>query len=227
MSRERIPADVRKLAKELAQARADAPRLGVRTVHEVWSKRVSLPARPAGASRPVLQRHAGRRREDAVAVSERRTGRAGPPASRGGPGVPETVGTVLAGLRAVGRCPTRRLRGRLARGGQKKGFKMAFEVETVTEIEALLGTGDDDDWDFEAIEMAARRMAMRVAARAVEQRLNDDTSDHAGPTFAQRVRSVGALRRPAWQELRERAGVSEAGARLLLLRAVRRGLLSA
>ena len=60
---------------------------------------------------------------------------------------------------------------------------MAFEVETVTEIEALLGTGDDDDWDFEAIEMAARRMAMRVAARAVEQRLNDDTSDHAGPTL--------------------------------------------
>ena len=59
---------------------------------------------------------------------------------------------------------------------------MAFEVETVTEIEALLGTGDDD-WDFEAIEMAARRMAMRVAARAVEQRLNDDTSDHAGPTL--------------------------------------------
>ena len=60
---------------------------------------------------------------------------------------------------------------------------MAFEVETVTEIEALLGTGIDDDWDFEAIEMAARRMAMRVAARAVEQRLNDDTSDHAGPTL--------------------------------------------
>ncbi len=46
-----------------------------------------------------------------------------------------------------------------------------------------LGTGVDDDWDFEAIEMAARRMAMRVAARAVEQRLNDDTSDHAGPTL--------------------------------------------
>ena len=39
MSRERIPADVRKLAKELAQGEADAPRLGVRTVHEVWSKR--------------------------------------------------------------------------------------------------------------------------------------------------------------------------------------------
>ena len=38
-----------------------------------------------------------------------------------------------------------------------------------------------DEWDFEAIETAARRMAMRVAARVVEQRLNADTSDHAGP----------------------------------------------
>ena len=80
----------------------------------------------------------------------------------------------------MGRRPTRRLQGRLARGGQKKGFKAALEVETVTEIEALLGTGVVD-WDFEAIEMAARRMAMRMAARVVEQRLNADTSDHAGP----------------------------------------------
>jgi hypothetical protein len=39
-----------------------------------------------------------------------------------------------------------------------------------------------DDWDFEAIETAARRRAMRVAARAVEQRFNADTSDHVGPT---------------------------------------------
>jgi Uncharacterised protein family (UPF0236) len=35
---------------------------------------------------------------------------------------------------------------------------------------------------LEAIEMAARREALRVAARAVEQRLNADTSDHSGPT---------------------------------------------
>ncbi len=81
----------------------------------------------------------------------------------------------------MGRRPTRRLRGRLARGGPKKGFKTAFEVETVTEIEALLGTGVVEEWDFEAIETAARRMAMHVAARVVEQRLNADTSDHAGP----------------------------------------------
>lgn len=39
-----------------------------------------------------------------------------------------------------------------------------------------------EDWDFEAIETAARRKAMRVAARAVEQRFNADISDHMGPT---------------------------------------------
>ena len=35
--------------------------------------------------------------------------------------------------------------------------------------------------DFEAVEMAARRQALRLAARALEQRLNGDTSDHTGP----------------------------------------------
>jgi len=81
----------------------------------------------------------------------------------------------------VVRRPTGNARGGLARGRQKGGFKTAFEVEIVTEIEALVGTGAVDEWDFEAIETAVRRKAMRVAARAVEQRLNADTSDHAGP----------------------------------------------
>lgn len=31
------------------------------------------------------------------------------------------------------------------------------------------------------MEMAARQQALRLAARALEQRLNADTSDHAGP----------------------------------------------
>jgi hypothetical protein len=82
----------------------------------------------------------------------------------------------------VGRRPTGRARGGLARG-QKGGFKVAFEAEIVAEIEALVGDGAADDWDFEAIETAARRQAMRVAARAVERRLNADTSDHVGPTL--------------------------------------------
>jgi hypothetical protein len=35
--------------------------------------------------------------------------------------------------------------------------------------------------DLEAVAMAARRQVLRWAARALEQRLNADTSDHAGP----------------------------------------------
>jgi len=88
-------------------------------------------------------------------------------------------------LRAVGRCPTGRARGGLlAGGGQKGGFKAAFEAEIVAEIEALVGTGAVESWDLEAIEAAARRKAMGVAARAVAGRINADTSDHAGPTMS-------------------------------------------
>ena len=38
--------------------------------------------------------------------------------------------------------------------------------------------------DFEALEIAARRQALRLAARALEQRLNADTTDHAGPQLS-------------------------------------------
>jgi hypothetical protein len=37
--------------------------------------------------------------------------------------------------------------------------------------------------DFEAIETAARRQALQVAARSVERRFNADTSDYQGPTL--------------------------------------------
>jgi len=39
-----------------------------------------------------------------------------------------------------------------------------------------------DTLDFEAVEVAVRRHALRLAARVVAQRLNADTSDHAGAT---------------------------------------------
>ena len=84
----------------------------------------------------------------------------------------------------MGRRPTGRAGGDLARGREKGGFKAAFAAEIVAEIEALVGTGAVDDWDFEAIETAARRRVLRVAVHAVEQRLNADTSDHAGPTLS-------------------------------------------
>ncbi len=83
----------------------------------------------------------------------------------------------------MGRRPIGLVRDGLAGGGQKGGFKSAFEAEIVAEVEALVGDGAADNWDFEAIETAARRQAMSVAARAVERRLNADTSDHAGPAL--------------------------------------------
>ena len=49
------------------------------------------------------------------------------------------------------------------------------------EIEALLGRPAVAALDLEALEMAVRQQALQLAARAVEQRLNADTSDHAGP----------------------------------------------
>jgi hypothetical protein len=67
-------------------------------------------------------------------------------------------------------------------GGQKGGLKEALEAEVSAEIEALVGPGAVDDWDFEAIETATRRRAMRVAARAVEQRFNAERSDYVGLT---------------------------------------------
>jgi len=66
-------------------------------------------------------------------------------------------------------------------GGQKGGLQDTFEAEVVAEIEALVGPGAADGLDFEAIETAARRQALQVAARAVERRLNADTSDYPGP----------------------------------------------
>jgi hypothetical protein len=44
--------------------------------------------------------------------------------------------------------------------------------------------------DFEAVEMGARRQALRLAARALEQRLNADLSDHAEPQLPCRCGGV-------------------------------------
>ena len=55
------------------------------------------------------------------------------------------------------RRPVGSARGGLAKGGEEGGFKAAFEAEIVAEIKTLVGAGAVDDWDFEAIETAARR----------------------------------------------------------------------
>lgn len=48
----------------------------------------------------------------------------------------------------------------------------------------MLVGGSVDQLDMEAIEIAVRRKALRVAARAVEERINADTADHAGSSLS-------------------------------------------
>jgi len=55
--------------------------------------------------------------------------------------------------------------------------------DVAVDLDALLGCGASDGMDFEAIETAARRQVLALAARAIEQRLNADTSDHSGPSL--------------------------------------------
>ncbi len=75
--------------------------------------------------------------------------------------------------------------GRWCIGGvEKRGFKEAFDGEVVAEIETFVGPCAVDDLDFEAIEIAARRRALAIAARAVERRFNADRSDYRGPVLA-------------------------------------------
>jgi hypothetical protein len=80
----------------------------------------------------------------------------------------------------MGRCPTGTVPGNFPRG-RKRGLQTDLQNEIVREIETLLECPSIADLDFEALEMAARRQSLRLAARALEQRLNTDTSDHVGP----------------------------------------------
>jgi hypothetical protein len=67
-----------------------------------------------------------------------------------------------------------------AEEAEKGGLSADLESETTQEIETLLRPQAVAELNFEAVEMAARRQALRLAARALEQRLNADTSDYVG-----------------------------------------------
>ena len=64
---------------------------------------------------------------------------------------------------------------------KKNAFATAFIAEIEAEVEALLGRGTSEALDLEAWETAARRCALQVAARVLEEKLNADTSDYRGP----------------------------------------------
>ena len=64
--------------------------------------------------------------------------------------------------------------------GKKGAFESAVAAEIATEVERLIGAGTLAGIDFEAVEVAARGMALRVAGEALERRLNADLSDERG-----------------------------------------------
>jgi hypothetical protein len=97
------------------------------------------------------------------------------------------------------------------------GLQADLQDEIAQEIETPLGREVVADLDFEALEMAARRQALQLAACALEQQLNADTSDHTGPELpapAENWPSITAATRRRlrayWGRCVSRFGKSEA-----------------
>jgi hypothetical protein len=82
---------------------------------------------------------------------------------------------------------------------KKTALAKQFQTEIGAELEALMGAEALEHFDFEAIEIAARREALKVAAYAVAQRINADHADHLGPSLpcacGQRARYAGRRRK--------------------------------
>ena len=93
----------------------------------------------------------------------------------GGKGIPRRE-------RAVVRCGRASYDGPRRCGGRKRGLSATLSADVTAEIAALIGPVVGPTVDFEAVEIAARRAALRWVARAVEGCLNADVTDHAGPT---------------------------------------------
>jgi len=64
------------------------------------------------------------------------------------------------------RCATNTAKRRLAGGDEKRNCKEIIAAEIRSEIDALV-SAPVGRWDFDAIELAARRQALRIAGLAV------------------------------------------------------------
>ena len=62
---------------------------------------------------------------------------------------------------------------------KKTALGEALQIGLVEAVQNLLGADAIEDLDFEALEMAVRQRTLQLAARALEQRFNSDTSDAA------------------------------------------------
>ena len=65
-------------------------------------------------------------------------------------------------------------------GREKGGFAETVAAEIGGEVERLIGAGTADGIDFEAVETAARRLALGVVGKALAARLDADRSDGKG-----------------------------------------------
>ncbi|MCE2426170.1 MAG: ISKra4 family transposase [Pseudomonadales bacterium] len=66
------------------------------------------------------------------------------------------------------------------RSREKGGFAETVAAELGAEVERLIGAGPADGIDFEAVETAARRLALEVVGKALAARLNADRTDEKG-----------------------------------------------
>jgi hypothetical protein len=138
----------------------------------------------ARARRPpwsLLQPDSGRCGQNPLALFDRRAGCSGQTANRGRSASFVNRPTPIGRSANSGLTPRWNFHQRPAREGSKNGSKTEIQSDIVQEIEALLGRQSIRDLDFKRVEVAARRQALRLAARAQEQRLNAATSDYTGP----------------------------------------------
>jgi len=148
----------------------------------MWQANLPLRERGVGGPRPELVPHAGDQGKDAD--QDHPCPGSGPHAPAAG--VWQNVSGPVAATPGSKRADLRREIGETRRGEfpryPKKGVQEAFDEEVRAEIEALIGSAAVEHLDFEAMETAVRRRSLLIAARAIEQRLNADTSDYVGPS---------------------------------------------
>ena len=65
---------------------------------------------------------------------------------------------------------------------QKRGLKTEITATVAAELNDFLDTGTSDGFDLERVEAALRQKALFVAARFLEDKINQDTSDRTGAT---------------------------------------------
>ena len=171
------------ILRELAAIGDLRPRLPGPPVHEMRQPQLPLPPQGRARARPLFHTGPQCRWKAHFALGAGRGGHRDASPSRRVPALPAPVRRADRGERAIVRCPAGS-RHRRRGGAKKKACAQQFAPAIEAEIARLVVPGAADQLDFEALEFHVRRQALQLAARAVARRLNEDRSDHTGPTRA-------------------------------------------